>query len=290
LLDTYQRVYKGAKLGYINLMRDGTTIPTNQPLNNLKIMKTALLLTAGILLTGATAAVVVPAINGTAAPAQRVITQLANGTATFQHATAEAADEFTYTALVWDDQIRVTYSDGMQVFYSPKHNANPDGKNTITVAGDSTSADLEWNGTEAIFTTDNNTTKLGGFRKVFDELQANRQARSEWRAAQAERMAELDEESFDGMVSRLSKQVCVRAEGLSYITENTIVSQAMNPIIGNFEMSSSNSARWNNMNPQLRSKHVLGAMAYDCNNTMMMAAENGLNNAALGLGLLLNNY
>ena len=101
-------------------MRDRTTIPTNQPLNNLKIMKTALLLTAGILLTGATAAVVVPAINGTAAPAQRVITELAKAALppsnTLQlKPLTPSPTQLKSTAL---KQITVTFNDGMVVGYT----------------------------------------------------------------------------------------------------------------------------------------------------------------------------
>jgi len=243
-------------------------------------MKTALLLTAGILLTGATAAVVIPAINGTAAPIQQVITQLPNGNATFQHVTAETADKLTYTVTSNSSFITVTYNDGIEANYTPHH--SNENQVYVWVSGqDGADATLTWNGSEATIKTENNTTVLGGFRKHYNQMMTNRQAERAMieadQAAQAERTAELNEESFDGMVSRLSKQVCVRAEGLSYITNNTIVRQAMNPIIGDFEMSTSNSTRWNNMNPQLRSQHVLGAMSYDCNNTMIMAASNSLN-------------
>ena len=284
-------MYKGVELGYINLMRDGTTIPTNQPLNNLKIMKTALLLTAGILLTGATAAVVIPAINGTAAPAQRVITQLANGTATFQHATDETAQQLTYTAEVSGSNVNVTYSDGIEVTYNLYRVTQP----YIIVGSDATKADVSWDGTTMILKTDNNTTKLGGFKAYVDQTQAHVEAVAQEEAAyltaHAERQAELETETFDGMISRISKQVCVRAEGLSYITENSIINQAMNPVVATgFEASETNRARWNGMNRQLRSQQVLGAMAWDCNSVILMAAENDLNNAALGLGLLLNNY
>jgi hypothetical protein len=275
-------------------MRDRTTIPTNQPLNNLKIMKTALLLTAGLLLTGATAAVVVPAINGTAAPAQRVITELAAGTATFQHATAETADTFTFTTQVFGiEAVQVTFNDGVKVNYSP--NSTDLDQVFITTNGSTSEGTIKWDGQTAVITNGNNTTKLGGFKTAFNKVLSNRvgerQAEEAAQAARAERQAELETETFDGMISRISKQVCVRAEGLSYITENSIINQAMNPVVRTgFEASETNRARWNGMNRQLRSQQVLGAMAWDCNSVILAAAENDFNNAALGLGLLLNNY
>jgi hypothetical protein len=279
-------VYKAAELGYINLMRDRTTIPTNQPLNNLKIMKTALLLTAGLLVTGVGAAVLSTA--NAPAPAQRVITELAAGTATFQHATAETADTFTFTTQVGGiSSVKVTFNDGVQVSYSP--NSTDLNQIFVYTNGSKSEATIEWDGQTAIVTNGNNTTKLGGFKTAFNEVLSNRAGeRQAEEAAQAAR-AELDNLSFDGMVSEISQKACVVLEGQQYIS-NSAVTQSINNVLGTYQMGPANEARWNNMNGQLRGEKVRGAMAWDCNDAMMVAAENGFNNAALGLGLLLNNY
>ena len=91
-------------------------------------------------------------------------------------------------------------------------------------------------------------------------------------------MARVNSLDFDEMVSDLSKKVCVQAESLGYINESNIVG-VMNGILPTYQMSAANQARWNNMNPRLRSQHVLGAMNWDCNNIMMTSAENGINDA-----------
>ncbi len=253
---------------------------------HMKLLPTALLLTFGFIgVVVATAPKDVTTTVATTTTTVQTSSQLAAGTATFQHTTDETAKKFTYTTQVNGiENITVTYSDGVMVNYSIDGRDSTNTRVWITTAGDTTESTVSWDGQTAILKTENNTTKLGGFRTAFNQLLSNRQgerrAEEAAQAAREERMAAFNNESFDEMVSRLSKQTCIAAEGLGYITQNTIINKAMNPIIrGGFEMGSSNQARWNNMNPRLRSKNVLNAMNWDCNNVMMVAAENQINSA-----------
>jgi len=106
------------------------------------------------------------------------------------------------------------------------------------------------------------------------------------RLERREEQQRLNDETFDQMVSRISKQACVKAEGLSYISTNTVVQNAINPVIRSIKMSEANQRRWNNMNPRLRTQHVTGAMMFDCNNVMQVVVESDINSALLGLSMM----
>ena len=206
--------------------------------------------------------------------------------------------------------VYVTYSDGIKAGYNfvdRGFDVQEGQKNIVSIYSyfggeikDVTGATFEWDRNTLVITSKNGAvTKLGGFRNIYERgssiAKANAEAYADKLAAeQAQREREqraLNNETFDEAISRFSKRVCVRAEGLSYITSNNIINNVMNPMIrsGELQMSSSNWARWNNMNPQLRSKNVLNAMNWDCNNVMMMAYENDINNAVWGYNVWLNN-
>ncbi len=196
----------------------------------------------------------------------------------------------------------VTYSDGVMAIYNFIDRGFADGgdnKGMIEIHSifdgeikDISMAKFEWDGSTLVVTSKNGSvTKLGGFKSRYDESSTEA-----YKVFQEARQAQerINNETFDEAISRFSNQVCVRAEGLSYISTNNIINNVMNPMIrsGEFQMSSSNWRRWNNMNPRLRSENVTNAMIWDCNNVMQLATQNDLNNninSAILWGHILNN-
>lgn len=226
---------------------------------------------------------------------QYVDTSLESGKAEFTK--DGVTQEFTYTV---DNRQRqgsvrflVHYSDGVSAIYNFLDRGFRDGTETKgMVEIDMVMAQFTWDRKTLVITSENGSvTRLGGFKPHYDK-QSNiaKQIHDQWIADQeAERVAQereermLNNEDFDDAISRWSKKVCVRAEGLSYITSNNIISDVMNPMIrsGELKMSQANWSRWNNMNPRLRAKNVLNAMNWDCNNVMMTAYENDINQSIL---------
>ena len=232
-----------------------------------------------------------------------VVERLGRGEATYT--TKEGKTEtFTYTAgtryggFGWSPSFQegnvvftVTYSDGIVAIYEFMDRGFRDGSDTRGMVQvhsifegsvkDSSIAKFVWDGDTLVVTSKNGAiTKLGGFKSRY--VVSSNQAKVTFMAARREREA-MNNETFDEAISRFSQRVCVRAEGLSYISTNTIINNVMNPMIssGELNMSSSNWRRWNNMNPRLRSENVTNAMIWDCNNVMMLAAENDINSVIL---------
>ena len=100
------------------------------------------------------------------------------GEATFQLATAKMPEKFTYTYKVnGADDIKVTYSDGIIAHYEI---SSRDSYQTvlITVASKTDAGRISWDSSTAIINTEGSTTRLGGFRKPYDQLIANAEARA----------------------------------------------------------------------------------------------------------------
>lgn len=224
-------------------------------------------------------------------PVEKAKPSLKAGQATFQHITAKEPDKFTYTSTNTAGFISVTYSDGVVVRYSP--DARNNGKIWITVKDDTTPGDFTWDGDTLVIKTERNTTKLGDFKQAFFKAKTfqAKVAREDKARIEAHesKMAEINNESFDEMVSRLSKKACVVLESQSSINKYT-VNKSIEQALQNFRMGEAAKNRWNNMNPQLRGENVRNAMIWDCNNAMGLAGQNDINNSLNQLQWQLNNF
>ncbi len=179
----------------------------------------------------------------------------------------------------WEDDMKTVYNFRDRGFLD-----GTDSKGMVDIGdvGDDASAitfepaTFEFDGDTIRITSKNGSiTELGGTKDLYEMQSA--QAKELFDAYRA-KQALLNDETFDQMISRLSKRICVEAEGLNYINSNGI-GRAAQTVLSDFSMGPQVKARWNRMNSDLRFEHVTGAMDYDCGNLMSVVYDNDLNDS-----------
>ncbi len=226
---------------------------------------------------------------------------LAAGTATFTPADGETTN-LTYTASTrlggygldrsWGStpSFIINWGDGMTTGYRFYGDNVQVQELTSEGRGASYTGTWESQGGDILVTSESGAVtvlgqldrKLGAERvRIFDlgvRLEAER-------AAERQLARRLNNETFDEMITRLTKQVCVRAEGLDYISTRNVMNAA-STILPTFPIGDANQIRWNNMSPQLRQKRVTSKMNWECNDVAQVMHQNTLTDTINGAIIL----
>lgn len=125
------------------------------------------------------------------------------------------------------DGIKVTYSDGIIAHYGINWLDNSYKTVRITVDGIADQGSISWNSSTAIINSEGSITKLGGFRKPYDQLIANGEARViEGRKLQAQRRREQEVNALWGYGDHRAPSHSVTVASISEEFEaNSIVAE-----------------------------------------------------------------